>query len=89
MIHQPMGGVHGQATEIDIHAREILKLRARMNEILAALTGKAIDEIARDTERDYHMSGEEAQAYGLIDKVVRRHDVSGKGKGDGAGGQDG
>ena len=89
MIHQPMGGVHGQATDIDIHAREILKLRARMNEILAALTGKAIDEIARDTERDYHMSGEEAQAYGLIDKVVRRHDVSGKGKDDGAGGQDG
>jgi ATP-dependent Clp protease protease subunit len=87
MIHQPMGGVHGQATEIDIQAREILKLRARMNEILAALTGKAIDEIARDTERDYHMSGEEAQAYGLIDKVVRRRDV--KGKGDEAGGQDG
>ena len=87
MIHQPMGGVHGQATDIDIHAREILKLRARMNEILAALTGKAIDEIARDTERDYHMSGEEAQAYGLIDKVVRQRDV--KGKGDGAGGQDG
>jgi ATP-dependent Clp protease protease subunit len=90
MIHQPMGGVQGQATEIDIHAREILKLRARMNEILADHTGKAIDEIARDTERDYHMSGEEAQAYGLIDKVVRRHDVSGKDKGkdkgDGAGG---
>ena len=87
MIHQPMGGVQGQATEIDIHAREILKLRARMNEILAAHTGKPIDEIARDTERDYHMSGEEAQAYGLIDKVVRQRDV--KGKGDGAGGQDG
>ena len=89
MIHQPMGGVQGQATEIDIHAREILKLRARMNEILAVHTGKAIDEIARDTERDYHMSGEEAQAYGLIDKVVRRHDVSGKGKGKGGGGKDG
>ena len=87
MIHQPMGGVQGQATEIDIHAREILKLRARMNEILAAHTGKAIDEIARDTERDYHMSGEEALAYGLIDKVVRQSDV--KGKSDGAGGQDG
>ena len=87
MIHQPMGGVHGQATEIDIHAREILKLRARMNEILAAHTGKAIDEIARDTERDYHMSGEEAQAYGLIDKVVRRHEAPGKG--DGAGGDGG
>ncbi|MBW1685492.1 MAG: ATP-dependent Clp endopeptidase proteolytic subunit ClpP [Deltaproteobacteria bacterium] len=89
MIHQPMGGVHGQATDIDIHAREILKLRARMNEILAALTGKAIDEIARDTERDYHMSGEEAQAYGLIDKVVRQSDVKGKGDGASGGGQDG
>jgi ATP-dependent Clp protease protease subunit len=89
MIHQPMGGVHGQATDIDIHAREILKLRARMNEILAALTGKAIDEIARDTERDYHMSGEEAQAYGLIDKVVRQSDVKAKGDGAGGGGQDG
>jgi ATP-dependent Clp protease protease subunit len=93
MIHQPGGGVQGQATDIDIHAREILKLRARMNEILAAHTGKAVDKIARDTERDYHMSGEEAQAYGVIDKVVRRHDVSGKGKGkgkgDGGGGQDG
>ena len=85
MIHQPMGGVQGQATEIDIHAREILKLRARMNEILAAHTGKAVDEIARDTERDYHMSGEEALAYGLIDKVVRQHDAPRKG--DGAGGQ--
>jgi ATP-dependent Clp protease protease subunit len=89
MIHQPMGGVQGQATEIDIHAREILKLRARMNEILAAHTGKAVDQIARDTERDYHMSGEEAQAYGLIDKVVRQHDASGKGDGAGGGGQDG
>ena len=89
MIHQPMGGVQGQATEIDIHAREILKLRARMNEILAVHTGKAIDEIARDTERDYHMSGEEAQAYGLIDKVVRQRDVKGKGDGAGGGGQDG
>ncbi len=89
MIHQPMGGVQGQATEIDIQAREILKLRARMNEILAAHTGKAIDEIARDTERDYHMSGEEAQAYGLIDKVVHQRDVSGKDKGADGGGQDG
>jgi len=83
MIHQPMGGVQGQATEIDIHAREILKLRARMNEILAAHTGKAIDEIARDTERDYHMSGEEAVAYGLMDKVVRQHNPQGKGGGAG------
>ena len=71
MIHQPMGGVSGQATDIDIHAREILKLRAKMNEILADHTGKMVEEIARDTERDYHLSSEEALAYGLIDRVVR------------------
>ena len=83
MIHQPMGGVQGQATDIDIHAREILKLRARMNEILADHTGRPIEQIARDTERDYHMSGEEAQEYGLIDRVVRQHEVPGKGNGGG------
>ncbi len=89
MIHQPMGGVQGQATDIDIHAREILKLRARMNEILAEHTDRSIDEIARDTERDYHMSGEEAQTYGLIDRVVRQHELSGPGShgGNGTGGQ--
>ncbi len=89
MIHQPMGGVQGQATDIDIHAREILKLRERMNEILAEHTGRSIEEIARDTERDYHMSGEEAEAYGLIDRVVRQHEVRGQGGrgGNGAGGQ--
>ncbi len=74
MIHQPMGGVQGQATDIDIHAREILKLRQRMNEILAAHTGRPIEEIARDTERDYHLTGEEAKTYGLIDRVVRERD---------------
>ncbi|MGI9590223.1 MAG: ATP-dependent Clp endopeptidase proteolytic subunit ClpP [Myxococcota bacterium] len=87
MIHQPMGGVQGQATEIEIHAREILKLRERMNEILAAHTGKQLSEIARDTERDYYMDGEEARVYGLIDKVVRQHDV--QAKGNGANGADG
>ncbi len=89
MIHQPMGGVQGQATDIDIHAREILKLRHRMNEILAEHTGRSIEEIARDTERDYHMSGEEAQTYGLIDRVVRQHETLGQGGrgGNGAGGQ--
>ena len=75
MIHQPMGGVQGQATDIDIHAREILKMRQRLNEILAHHTGRSIEQIARDTERDYHMSGEEASAYGLIDRVVRQHEV--------------
>jgi ATP-dependent Clp protease protease subunit len=89
MIHQPMGGVQGQATDIDIHAREILRLRERMNQILAAHTGRPIEEIARDTERDYHMTGEEARAYGLIDQVVSKHDVPGKGNGSGGGGQSG
>ena len=76
MIHQPMGGISGQATDIDIHAREILKLRERMNELLAAHTGKPVAEIARDTERDYHMSGEEAKIYGVIDKVVSHREAA-------------
>src|ERR671914_1180882 len=72
MIHQPMGGFQGQATEIDIHAREILKIRERLNEILAKHTGQPLDKIAHDTERDYFMSGEEAKKYGLIDEVITR-----------------
>ncbi|HJU03769.1 MAG TPA: ATP-dependent Clp endopeptidase proteolytic subunit ClpP [Nitrospiraceae bacterium] len=72
MIHQPMGGFQGQATEIDIHAREILKIRERLNEILAKHTGQPLDKIALDTERDYFMSGEEAKKYGLIDEVITR-----------------
>ena len=86
MIHQPIGAFRGQATEVEIQAREILKLRARMNEILAAHTGRPIDEIARDTDRDYYMSGEEARDYGLIDRVVTRHEVSPRGNGAGEGG---
>ncbi len=70
MIHQPMGGVSGQASDIDIHAREILKLRERMNELLADHTGKSKEQIAKDTERDYHMDGQEALKYGLVDRVV-------------------
>ena len=76
MIHQPMGGAHGQATDIDIHAREILLLRARMNDLLAQHTGRSVEQIARDTERDFHLSGEQALAYGLIDRVVSHHDVA-------------
>ena len=72
MIHQPMGGFQGQATEIDIHAREILKIRERLNEIMAKHTGQPLEKIALDTERDYFMSGEEAKRYGLIDKVIKR-----------------
>jgi ATP-dependent Clp protease protease subunit len=72
MIHQPMGGFQGQATDIDIHAREILKMRERLNEILAKHTGQPIEKIRTDTERDYFMSGEEAKTYGLIDEVIER-----------------
>ncbi len=72
MIHQPMGGFQGQATEIDIHAREILKIRERLNEIMAKHTGQPLDKIAQDTERDYFMSSEEAKRYGLIDEVITR-----------------
>ena len=85
MIHQPLGGIQGQATEIDIHAREILKLRERMNEILSEHTGKPVTEIARDTERDYHMSGEEAQNYGIVDRVVRQHEAQQATNGGGGG----
>jgi ATP-dependent Clp protease protease subunit len=75
MIHQPMGGFQGQATDIDIQAREILKLRERMNEILAAHAKRPVEDIARDTDRDYYMSGEDAEQYGLIDRVVVRHEM--------------
>lgn len=70
MIHQPLGGFQGQATDIDIHAREILYIRDRLNQILADHTGQPIEKIADDTERDRFMSGNEAVAYGLIDKVI-------------------
>jgi ATP-dependent Clp protease protease subunit len=70
MIHQPWGGAQGQAQDIDIQAREILKLRDRLNEVLARHTGRSLEQIAQDTERDYYMSGEEAQRYGLVDQVV-------------------
>ncbi len=70
MIHQPMGGARGQATDIEIQATEILKLRTRMNEILAAHTGKNAEEIAQDTERDHYLSAEESRVYGIVDSVV-------------------
>ncbi|HUH01513.1 MAG TPA: ATP-dependent Clp endopeptidase proteolytic subunit ClpP [Kofleriaceae bacterium] len=72
MIHQPMGGFQGQATDIDIHAREILSLRQRLNEILARHTGQALETIARDTERDNFKSAEAAHEYGIIDQVLER-----------------
>jgi ATP-dependent Clp protease protease subunit len=70
MIHQPLGGAQGQATDIEIHAREILKTREQLNRLMAERTGQALERISADTERDYFMSAAEAQAYGLIDKVV-------------------
>ncbi len=72
MIHQPMGGVEGQATDISIQAKEILRLKDRLNEILAYHTGRMVKTIARDTERDYFMSSEEACKYGLIDETLIR-----------------
>jgi ATP-dependent Clp protease, protease subunit len=70
MIHQPMGGFQGQATDIEIHAKEILFLRGRLNEILAKHTGKSIEVIARDTERDFFLGAEDSVKYGLVDKVL-------------------
>ena len=70
MIHQPSGGFQGQSSDIEIHAKEILYLRARLNEILAHHTGKTAEEVDRDTERDNFMSAEQSVAYGMIDKVI-------------------
>jgi len=74
MIHQPLGGFQGQASDIKIHAEEIIKLRHRLNEVLADHTGQSIEVIERDTERDKFLSGDEAAAYGLIDSVLRKRD---------------
>jgi ATP-dependent Clp protease protease subunit len=71
MIHQPLGGFRGQATDIEIHAREMLATRSTMNRILAAHTGQPVERITADTERDRYMSPDEAKAYGLIDEVIR------------------
>jgi ATP-dependent Clp protease protease subunit len=70
MIHQPLGGTQGQATEIEIHAREILKTREQLNRILAERTGQPLEKIERDTERDYYLSAAESKDYGLIDQVI-------------------
>ncbi|MCK9239863.1 ATP-dependent Clp endopeptidase proteolytic subunit ClpP [Desulfocurvus sp.] len=70
LIHQPLGGMQGQATDIDIHAREILRMREMLNGILAAHTGKKLKKIAEDTERDYFMGPQEAKDYGIIDKIL-------------------
>ncbi len=75
MIHQPLGGFQGQATDIDIHAKRILKIKDKLNEILAENTNQPIEKIKVDVERDYFMEAEEAAAYGLIDKVIRKNEV--------------
>jgi ATP-dependent Clp protease protease subunit len=81
MIHQPLGGAQGQATDIEIHAREILRLRGVLNGILAERTGQPLDKIERDTERDYFMSADEAAAYGLVDKVITTRESAAKAEG--------
>jgi ATP-dependent Clp protease protease subunit len=80
MIHQPSGGFQGQATDIDIHAREILKIRERLNEIMAKHTGQSVERVERDMERDNFMDAKAAMEYGLVDNVLaKRVDSSPKG----------
>ena len=76
MIHQPLGGFQGQATDVDIHAREILHVRDQLNRILSRHTGQPVEKVAEDTERDRFMGGEESVAYGLIDKVLDQRAVA-------------
>ncbi len=80
IIHQPAGGVQGQASDIGIHAREILKTREKLNEMLAELTGQSVERIAQDTDRDYFMTAQEAKDYGLIDKILHHRAETGKSK---------
>jgi len=75
MIHQPLGGTQGQATDIDIHAREILKMRDTLNHILFEHTGQPIEKVRKDTERDYFMTSEEAKEYGIVDKVITTREM--------------
>jgi ATP-dependent Clp protease protease subunit len=80
MIHQPMGGVQGQATDIDIHAKEILKIRERLNEILAEKTGQPLEKIAKDTDRNFFMDVNEAKDYGIIDEILVKRGSEKEGK---------
>ena len=70
MLHQPAGGAQGMASDIDIQAREILKIRAKLNELLAQHTGQAVEKIEKDTDRNFFMSAEEAKAYGIVDEII-------------------
>jgi ATP-dependent Clp protease protease subunit len=74
MIHQPWGGVQGQSSDIQIHAQEILKLRDRLNVILAHHTGNSVDQIEKDTDRDNFLDADQALAYGLVDRIIERHE---------------
>jgi ATP-dependent Clp protease protease subunit len=78
MIHQPMGGVQGQATDIDIHAREILKIKERLNHILAEKTGQPLEKIEKDTDRNFFMDAKEAKEYGIIDEILVNREVEKK-----------
>lgn len=78
MIHQPMGGAQGQATDIEIRAREILRLKDQLNEILAEHTGQPLEKISNDSDRDFYLSAQEALEYGLVDEIYRRHQDNGK-----------
>ena len=71
MLHQPMGGFQGQATDVEIHAREILRMKETLNQILSVHTGQSLEKIQADTDRDFFMSGEEAKEYGIVDEVIR------------------
>ena len=73
MIHQPLGGASGQATDIEIHARRIIEIKDKMNRILSERTGQDLEKVRQDTERDYFMEAQAAMEYGLIDKVIQRH----------------
>lgn len=77
MIHQPLGGFQGQATDIHIHAQEILRMKKELNELLAELSGQPLEKVETDTERDYFMSGEDARKYGIIDEIIERKALTG------------
>jgi ATP-dependent Clp protease protease subunit len=76
MLHQPMGGFQGQATDVDIQAREILRLREELNRILTEHTGRQVEQIQRDTDRDFYMSGPQAKEYGMVDEVISNRSVA-------------
>jgi len=77
MIHQPLGGFQGQATDIHIHAQEILRMKETLSKLLADHSGQPLEKVASDTERDYFMSGEDAKSYGIIDEIISRNTVAG------------